>query len=41
MKKIVLIRRYDADHVDQDFMDLEFARLDHENKMQDELEKDG
>ncbi len=38
MKKIVLIRRYDPDHVDQDFMDLEMARLDYETTMQEELD---
>lgn len=38
MKKIILVRRYDPNNVDQEFMDLELARLDEESKMQEELE---
>lgn len=33
MKKIILVRRYSG-KVDQDFMDLEFARMDQEKEME-------
>lgn len=38
-KKIVLITRYSG-KVDQDFMDLEFARLDQEREMEIEWERE-
>lgn len=38
-KKIILVRRYDK-KIDQEFMDLEFARLDYENEMQNEWIKE-
>lgn len=34
MDKIILVKRYDKNKVDQDFFDLEFARLDRENEIQ-------
>ena len=36
MKKIILVRRYDPNNIDQEFMDLELARLDYESKMQED-----
>ena len=36
MNKIILVRRYDPNNVDQEFMDLELARLDAESKMQED-----
>lgn len=38
-KKIVLITRYSG-KVDQDFMDLEFTRLDQEREMEIEWERE-
>lgn len=39
-KKIVLITRYSGKEVDQDFMDLEFTRLDQEREMEIEWERE-
>lgn len=39
-KVIKLIERYNPNNIDQEFMDLEFARLDHEEKMQNEFIKE-
>jgi hypothetical protein len=38
VKIIKLINRYNTDNVDQEFFDLEFARLDHEQKIQEDLD---
>lgn len=41
MTKILrLISRYDPDNIDQEFIDLEFARLDHEEEIQRVLIKE-
>ncbi len=37
-KKIILVRRYDK--VDQEFFDLEFARMDQEREMEIEWERE-
>jgi len=39
MKKIILVKRY-AEPIDQEFMDLEFARMDQEREMEIEWERE-
>ncbi len=36
MKELYLVRRYDPNNVDQDFMDLEFDRLDAEARREEQ-----
>lgn len=40
MLQLRLIRRYDTDNIDQEFMDLELARMDHERENEIKWERE-